>query len=225
MPGGSFAKKSARINARRSGCWELWEQLSQPEQTILIKLTEKCYASMASYDKMCKAKADAAAATRLFRNHDAVAKKAAQKYADAKVMHGLSLWNLRDVKVNLTGKWIYEQKELLTEQIGIIVDGYGYEHLALKKKKGGAICCDVCGHKYGTGIHELAHFKAIRPLIGPGGLEVPDKPPLPRTTVKSKESAAGAECRPVKEPTVEVPGPCRCPCRQDGGSRGGGHQH
>ena len=182
MKSGSIARRAARVNCRLNNCWATLDNFTPEELEVAIVFTNTLEATFNEHDKDSQNKQAHAMLRRRFRQEEKVCNEAAQKYADALVFYTCELWSFREVDSALEGLWMYEMRELLEEQIAIIVVGYGFEDLAFKKT--GCGYCSVCGHEFGGRQvdHLTVHLKKAISVVSERGK--PAAAHLPKITVK-----------------------------------------
>jgi hypothetical protein len=184
---GSHGAKAARVNARLSDPWSVWDKLSEKERYCLMRNMPSFRRDVAQYDKLMQSMHDAAAARRANRAADAVCDKAAKQYAQALVWHGVELHTAATIKKELKKmKFKNERVAYMKEQLSIMVLGYGYDELRWqeRKRKSDSDHCGCCGAAFADKEkHLLEHLlHALQKYKSLGGK--PKDPPLPVISLK-----------------------------------------
>ena len=124
---GSYARKSARVNARVSGTWDTDFACSLAEREVALRLASKLERQLDAFDAHTQARHDAAAAMRSQRAQEKAIEAAAKEYATAMVLYECMLWNVDEVDDNLDGLMLWQKKEgfpsmtILLHEAGSIV--------------------------------------------------------------------------------------------------------
>ena len=188
MQTGSQAGKAARVNARLSKIWEVWDRLSDLEKFVAFRRLPELRRQLREHDTLMQKRHDAAAARRAERHVDAVCKAAAEEYANAREYYKCDVWKASKVDAELKQlEFKYSRIAAMVEQMQILVVGYGYKQLAMQKNAradDAAHCGHCCAAFDDYPAHLEAHLKWALAECEKLGGKPKGGPPHPQLTIK-----------------------------------------
>jgi hypothetical protein len=188
---GRIAARKAKVNARMSNTWEVFDRMSKEEKEVTLYMSHKLLKHMDEYDEECQELHDTAAAERRFRALRKQLLLVAKEYATALVLHECEVWTVGELEEAVKGATSRALKiDLLEEQLMIIVVGGGMKQWAIKYKNptgdNAKVMCQCAKQpdQFDNYLNHLTHHvkKAIE-YVHSHKDEWPEAPPLPDMTL------------------------------------------